>query len=125
MESNNQHLRLQEIAGDLEIVLKREDLIHPDISGNKWRKLKYNLQYAKANSYKTLLTYGGAYSNHLAAVAAAGYQYGFTTHGIVRGDELEGQSLNPTSNIANKWVWRCILSVDRCTRTKNRHYQQW
>ena len=56
MESNNQHLRLQEIAGDLEIVLKREDLIHPDISGNKWRKLKYNLQYAKANSYKTLLT---------------------------------------------------------------------
>ena len=48
MESNNQHLRLQEIAGDLEIVLKREDLIHPDISGNKWRKLKYNLQYAKA-----------------------------------------------------------------------------
>ena len=41
MESDNQHLRLQEVAGDLEIVLKREDLIHPDISGNKWRKLKY------------------------------------------------------------------------------------
>jgi len=96
MESDNQHLRLQEIAGDLEIVLKREDLIHPDISGNKWRKLKYNLQYAKANSYKSLLTFGGAYSNHLAAVAAAGYQYGFATHGIVRGDELEGQPLNPT-----------------------------
>ena len=54
------------------------------------------MQYAKANSYKTLLTYGGAYSNHLAAVAAAGYQYGFTTYGIVRGDELEGQLLNPT-----------------------------
>ena len=64
MESDNQHLRLQEIAGDLEIVLKREDLIHPDISGNKWRKLKYNLQYAKANSYKTLLTiYGYMHAN--------------------------------------------------------------
>jgi 1-aminocyclopropane-1-carboxylate deaminase len=92
----NQPLRLQEIEGDLEITLKREDQIHPDISGNKWRKLKYNFQHAKQNGYQSVLTFGGAFSNHLAAVAAAGHQYGFQTHGIVRGEELETQSLNPT-----------------------------
>ena len=94
--SVNQPLRLQEIEGELEITLKREDQIHPDISGNKWRKLKYNFQYAKQNGYQSVLTFGGAFSNHLAAVASAGHQYGFQTHGIVSGEELETQTLNPT-----------------------------
>ena len=94
--SVNQPLRLQEIEGELEITLKREDQIHPDISGNKWRKLKYNFQHAKQNGYQSVLTFGGAFSNHLAAVASAGHQYGFQTHGIVRGEELETQTLNPT-----------------------------
>ena len=94
--SVNQPLRLQEIDGELEITLKREDQIHPDISGNKWRKLKYNFLHAKQNGYQSVLTFGGAFSNHLAAVAAAGHQYGFQTHGIVRGDELESQPQNPT-----------------------------
>jgi 1-aminocyclopropane-1-carboxylate deaminase len=94
--SENQPLRLQEIEGELEITLKREDQIHPDISGNKWRKLKYNFQHAKQNGYQSVLTFGGAFSNHLAAVASAGHQYGLQTHGIVRGEELETQTLNPT-----------------------------
>ena len=94
--SVNQPLRLQEIEEELEITLKREDQIHPDISGNKWRKLKYNFQHAKQNGYQNVLTFGGAFSNHLAAVASAGHQYGFQTHGIVRGEELETQTLNPT-----------------------------
>ena len=94
--SVNQTLSLQEVQGELEITLKREDQIHSDISGNKWRKLKYNFQYAKKNGYRSVLTFGGAFSNHLAAVATAGHQYGFQTHGIVRGEELESQTLNPT-----------------------------
>ena len=94
--SVNQTLRLQEVEEELEITLKREDQIHSDISGNKWRKLKYNFQYAKQNGYRSVLTFGGAFSNHLAAVATAGHQYGFQTHGIVRGEELESQTLNPT-----------------------------
>ena len=71
--------------------LRREDLVHPHISGNKYRKLKYNIAFAKANGHKTLLTYGGAYSNHIAATAAAGQAYGFDTVGIIRGEEMGDQ----------------------------------
>ncbi len=76
------------VNGNVKLFLKREDLIHPHISGNKYRKLKYNIAFAKANNYKTLLTFGGAYSNHIAATAAAGKHYDFKTIGIIRGDEL-------------------------------------
>jgi len=69
------------------IFIKRDDLIHTDISGNKWRKLKYNLIEASEQGYKTLLTFGGAYSNHIFAVAAAGKIFGFKTMGIIRGEE--------------------------------------
>lgn len=67
--------------------LLRDDLHHPALPGNKWRKLKYNLLEAKNQGFDRLLTFGGAYSNHLAAVAAAGRLYGFSTIGVVRGDE--------------------------------------
>ncbi|MEP0262658.1 pyridoxal-phosphate dependent enzyme [Dokdonia sp.] len=83
--TNNQCIILDE---NIELSLKREDLIHPYISGNKYRKLKYNIAFAKANNYKTLLTFGGAYSNHIAATAAAGKEYNFKTIGIIRGEEL-------------------------------------
>lgn len=69
------------------LYLKRDDLIHPEIPGNKWRKLKYNLAAAKDQGHARLLTFGGAYSNHLRAVAAAGHYYGFETIGVVRGEE--------------------------------------
>ena len=77
--------------------IKREDLIHPFVSGNKFRKLKYNLLQATAENQETLLTFGGAFSNHIAAVAFAGNEKGFKTIGIIRGDELASKvSENPT-----------------------------
>jgi len=76
------------------VYLKRDDLIHPQISGNKWRKLKYNLLEARRRGYDALLTFGGAYSNHLHATAAAGQAFGFRTIGVVRGEETF--PLNPT-----------------------------
>ncbi|WP_242929516.1 1-aminocyclopropane-1-carboxylate deaminase/D-cysteine desulfhydrase [Pontibacter vulgaris] len=82
----------------VELWLKREDLLHPTISGNKWRKLKYNLQQARQLAKDTLLTFGGAYSNHIAATAAAGAEFGFKTIGIIRGEEH--LPLNPTLSFA-------------------------
>ena len=71
------------------IVIKREDLIHPRVSGNKFRKLKYIFQEIKEKEVSALLTFGGAFSNHLAATAYAGKNNGVHTIGIVRGDEWE------------------------------------
>jgi 1-aminocyclopropane-1-carboxylate deaminase/D-cysteine desulfhydrase-like pyridoxal-dependent ACC family enzyme len=73
------------------LYIKRDDLIHPTVSGNKWRKLKYNLLDAQAKGGEAVLTFGGAYSNHLYATAAAGNALGLKTIGIVRGLELEGK----------------------------------
>ncbi|MCX2183470.1 pyridoxal-phosphate dependent enzyme [Streptomyces sp. SKN60] len=77
----------------LTLLLKRDDLIHPDLPGNKWRKLALNLREAAG---RPVLTFGGAYSNHLRATAAAGRLLGFPTVGVVRGDELAGRPLNPS-----------------------------
>lgn len=77
------------------IWLKREDLTDPKIPGNKFRKLKYNLREATRLQLK-LLTFGGAFSNHIAAVAAAGRRFGLETIGVIRGDELALMPLNST-----------------------------
>lgn len=83
------------------LTIKREDLLHPFVSGNKFRKLKYNIQAAQEKNQNTLLTFGGAFSNHIAAVAAAGKEWGFNTIGIIRGEELEKKiSENPTLSFA-------------------------
>lgn len=79
----------QLVSAGVSLYLKRDDLIHEEISGNKWRKLKYNLVAAKERDYSTLLTFGGAYSNHLRAVSAAGKYCGFKTVGIIRGESHE------------------------------------
>ncbi|WP_327185029.1 1-aminocyclopropane-1-carboxylate deaminase/D-cysteine desulfhydrase [Streptomyces sp. NBC_01334] len=90
---------LQEVSDDrfgrygVRLLLKRDDLIHPELIGNKWRKLVPNLERAAG---RTLLTFGGAYSNHLRATAAAGRLLGQPTVGVVRGDELAGRPLNPS-----------------------------
>jgi 1-aminocyclopropane-1-carboxylate deaminase len=85
----------------ISLAIKREDLIHPFVSGNKFRKLKYNLLQAKTDQHETLLTFGGAFSNHIAAVAYAGKEKGFKTIGIIRGEELEPKiSENPTLTFA-------------------------
>jgi 1-aminocyclopropane-1-carboxylate deaminase len=84
-----------------ELVIKREDQLHPYISGNKYRKLKYNLIEANNKGYDILLTFGGAYSNHIAAVASAGKEYGFKTIGVIRGEELIDKiDSNPTLQFA-------------------------
>jgi len=78
----------------VEVTVKREDLNHPVIQGNKLRKLKYNLQSALEQGFKTLVTFGGAYSNHLLATAYAAKQNNVAVVGIVRGDELaQNQSI--------------------------------
>ncbi|WP_330298521.1 1-aminocyclopropane-1-carboxylate deaminase/D-cysteine desulfhydrase [Streptomyces sp. NBC_00503] len=76
------------------LLLKRDDLVHPELPGNKWRKLAPNLRAAVAGGYPGLVTFGGAYSNHLRATAAAGRLLGMATVGIVRGDELARRPLN-------------------------------
>ncbi|MFQ6142874.1 1-aminocyclopropane-1-carboxylate deaminase/D-cysteine desulfhydrase [Streptomyces seoulensis] len=90
---------LQELADDrftrrgLRLLLKRDDLIHPELIGNKWRKLAPNLRAAGG---RTIVTFGGAYSNHLRATAAAGRLLGLSTVGVVRGQELADRPLNPS-----------------------------
>ncbi|MFI0939592.1 1-aminocyclopropane-1-carboxylate deaminase/D-cysteine desulfhydrase [Streptomyces sp. NPDC021020] len=80
----------------LRLLLKRDDLVHPALPGNKFRKLRPNLAAALEQGHDTLLTFGGAYSNHLRAVAAAGRLLGLRTVGVVRGEELAGRDLNPS-----------------------------
>ncbi|WP_297332888.1 pyridoxal-phosphate dependent enzyme [Flavobacterium sp.] len=85
----------------ISLTIKREDLLHPHISGNKYRKLKYNIAEAINQGSSTLLTFGGAYSNHIAAAAAAGKKYGLNIIGIIRGDELQDKAMhNPTLKFA-------------------------
>lgn len=83
---------------NVRLYVLRTDLNHPAISGNKLFKLKYNLQEAIKNQQKTLLTFGGAFSNHIAATAAAGKEHHLTTIGIIRGDKHQEQ--NPTLKFA-------------------------
>lgn len=77
----------------LNVFIKRDDLIHPLISGNKWRKLKYPLQKARAQNKNHLITFGGAYSNHILATAAAAAMFGFKSTAIVRGESVENDHL--------------------------------
>lgn len=80
------------------LLIKRADLVHPIISGNKWYKLKYNLLAAREQGFDTLLSFGGAYSNHIHALAGAGREHGFRTIGVIRGEPHE--PLNPTLRFA-------------------------
>ena len=96
IQSINQQIVLPKLeANNCQLFIKREDEIHPLVSGNKFRKLKYNLKVAKQNKTKTLLTFGGAFSNHILATAVAGKLQNFKTIGVIRGDEL-GQDLSKT-----------------------------
>ena len=93
-----QHHSLEK-AG-IRLLIKREDLNHPHISGNKWWKLKYNLQEARHQNKKTLLTFGGAFSNHICATAAAAREEGFKSLGVIRGEKT--LPLNPTLKFAEE-----------------------
>jgi len=106
--SSVQQIQFSEINNkDISLFIKREDELHPFISGNKYRKLKYNLVEASNQNHNTLLTFGGAFSNHIAATAAAGFEHDFKTIGVIRGDELatnleEVLQNNPTLKFASE-----------------------
>jgi 1-aminocyclopropane-1-carboxylate deaminase len=86
-------------AKQVRILIQREDLNHPFISGNKWWKLKYNIEEALKQGKKTLLTFGGAYSNHIYATAAAAHEVGLKSIGVIRGEAT--LPLNPTLTFAH------------------------
>ena len=105
---------------NIALYIMRDDLLHPLISGNKYRKLKYNLIEAKKINAKSIITFGGAYSNHILAVAAAGNEYGFNTIGIIRGEELEDKAgENPTLEFAKKLGMKFIFITREEYRNKN------
>ena len=107
-----------ELPNGITLEIKREDLLHPFVSGNKFRKLKYNVLQAKAENQSVLLTFGGAFSNHIAAVAYAGKGQGFETIGVIRGDELRDKiSENPTLSFAQE----CGMRFEFVTREAYRH----
>jgi 1-aminocyclopropane-1-carboxylate deaminase len=89
---------IQELSSDLlskhnvRLYVKRDDLIDENVSGNKWRKLKFNVLQALDKKCDTILTFGGAFSNHLVATAAACKKAGLKSIGIVRGEELDENS---------------------------------
>jgi len=97
----------------VKLFIKRDDLIHTDISGNKWRKLKFNIEKYNQNKYDSILTFGGAYSNHIAATAKAGQVLGISTIGIIRGDEL-----NENSNSTLKMAFNNGMKLEFVSRSK-------
>ena len=101
------------------LIIQREDLLHPFVSGNKFRKLKYNLQTARTLKQDKLLTFGGAFSNHIAAVAAAGKEMNFKTIGIIRGEEIAQKiSENPTLSFAKECGMQLHFVSREIYRTK-------
>lgn len=107
---------------EVKVFVKREDLIHPEIMGNKWRKLKYNLKEAKRLGKKRLVTFGGAYSNHVAATAAAAELFGFESKAIIRGDELTPDSNRTLRTAASKGMSFEFVSREQFRQLKT-HYQ--
>ena len=101
MEIKTQEISLPILkAKGIKLFIKRTDQTHQYISGNKWYKLKYNLLEAKKQGYQTLLTFGGAYSNHIAATASAAKESGLKSVGVIKGEEH--LPLNPTLQFANE-----------------------
>lgn len=118
LNSMNQLIEMPNNFG-VELYLKREDKIHPFISGNKYRKLKYNLIESQNKKHDTLLTFGGAYSNHISAVASAGKEFGFKTIGVIRGEELADKiSENPTLSFAQNCGMKFKFISREVYRTK-------
>ncbi len=111
------HSCFLEQAG-IHLYVKRDDLLHPEFGGNKWRKLKHNLLLARQDHYPALLTFGGAWSNHIYATAAAGKTFGFNTIGIIRGESHF--PLNPTLQFAEQ----CGMQLHYITRVEYRQKQQ-
>jgi 1-aminocyclopropane-1-carboxylate deaminase len=102
---------------EVRLLVKREDLNHPFVSGNKWWKLKYNLATAMRGSHGTILTFGGAYSNHIYAVAAAASALGLQSIGVIRGERI--LPLNPTLDFAQSCGMRLHFISREAYRSKS------
>jgi len=105
--------------GGIQLWMKREDLLHPEVSGNKFRKLKYNLLQAKNDEKNTILTFGGTHSNHISATAAAGQLLGFKTIGIIRGEELVNSEEKWSSTL--KYAASCGMKFEFISREEYRN----
>lgn len=103
------------------LFMKRDDLIHPFISGNKWRKLKYNLIHASVAQKKRLVSFGGAYSNHILALAAAGAKFGFKTTAFIRGEEVS----NPVLEFCKLFGMRLIFVSRDAYRDKQNCFNHY
>lgn len=107
-------------SNGIELFIRREDLLHPEVSGNKFRKLKYNMEAAVSEGHRQVLTFGGAYSNHIAATAAAGRILGMQTIGVIRGEEIqENYRENPTLKKAEEDGMRFKFVTRTEYRTKD------
>ncbi|MDA0757520.1 MAG: pyridoxal-phosphate dependent enzyme [Bacteroidetes bacterium] len=105
--------------GDFKMYIKREDQIHPIVSGNKFRKLKYNVQEAKGLKKNCLITFGGAYSNHLLATAYVGKNENLKTLAFVRGEELKNINYNSTLQKCNDFGMKLIFISREDYRKRN------
>lgn len=106
---------------NIEIFIKREDLLHPIISGNKIRKLKYNIENAILNDCEGIITFGGAYSNHIVASAYAAKINNLKSVGIIRGEELANKPLNDTLKLAQSYGMSFEFLTRENYRLKNSH----
>jgi 1-aminocyclopropane-1-carboxylate deaminase len=123
------HTQTQEIhdiileKAAVRLYLKREDLNHPFVSGNKWWKLKYNLEAASHEGVETLLTFGGAFSNHIYATAAAAHEVKMQSIGIIRGEST--QPINPILHFAiNKGMRLHYISRDAYRRKSDEDFTE-
>ena len=105
----------------IEVSVLRLDLIHPQISGNKWFKLKYNLEEAKKQEQDTILTFGGAFSNHIHATAVACKQFGFKSIGVIRG-EKESETNFTLSEARNYGMQLYFVSREDYRRKTNEDF---
>lgn len=122
-QSIGSYLELDESVG---LDLLREDELHPLISGNKYRKLKYNIREALAQGSPGILTYGGAFSNHILATAAACKEAGLQSVGVIRGEELAGKPLNPTLARAAKLGMRlCFITRALYAQKEDLDWTYW
>ena len=106
-----QPIILPNVNKNVNVFMKRIDLVHPEISGNKWFKMKYNIAEAKEKNYDTLLTFGGAYSNHIYSTSAAGKIFSFKTIGLIRGEE------HLPINTTLKYAIDCGMKIHYVDRT--------
>jgi 1-aminocyclopropane-1-carboxylate deaminase len=127
----NSHSPLQKLSSplfaehNLNVYVKRDDLIHPYISGNKWRKCFFLLKHIVNSGYKTAVTFGGAYSNHIHAFSYACHQLGLKSIGIIRGEELAHKPLNSTLSFAKENGMELIfVSRDEYKKRYDETYNQ-